>query len=83
MFRNPGHFLKTVQLLRKKLSLGDEDAQISDPTIFVVVNLAIHARISGEDRSAKHHMEGIRKIIDLRGGLENVTQTKLVLELLR
>lgn len=83
IFRNPVHFLKAIQLLRHKLSLENEDAQISDSTIFAVVNLATHARLSGEDKSAEHHMEGIRKIIDLRGGLENVTQPKLLLELVR
>jgi hypothetical protein len=75
--------LKTLQLLRQKLSFGDEKAQLADATVFVVVNLAIHAHISGEHKSAKHHIEGIRRIVELRGGLGEFTQTKLLIELLR
>jgi hypothetical protein len=75
--------LKTLQLLREKLSFGDEKAQLADPTVFVVVNLAVHAHMTGEDKSAKHHLDGIRKIVELRGGLNNLTQTKLLIELLR
>ncbi|KAN0110647.1 hypothetical protein V8E51_007034 [Hyaloscypha variabilis] len=75
--------LKTLQLLRQKLSFGDEKAKLADPTVFVVVNLAIHAHISGEHKSAKHHLEGIRRIVELRGGLGEFTQTKLLIELHR
>lgn len=75
--------LKTLQLLRQKLSYGGERAQVADPTVFAVVNLAVHAHMSGEVKSATHHLKGTRKIIDLRGGLKNLTQTKLLIELYR
>jgi hypothetical protein len=75
--------LKTLQLLREKLSFGDEKAQLADTTVCVVVNLATHAHISGDDKSAKHHLEGLRKIIELRGGLNNFTKTKPLVDLLR
>lgn len=75
--------LKTLQLLREKLSYGSESTQVADPTVFAVVNLAVHAHMSGEVKSATHHLEGTRKIIDLRGGLKNLTQIKLLMELFR
>lgn len=75
--------LKTLQLLREKLSYGSESTQVADPTVFAVVNLAVHAHMSGEVKSATHHLEGTRKIIDLRGGLKNLTQIKLLIELFR
>jgi len=75
--------LKTLQLLRQKLSLGDKITQLADPTVFVVVNLAIHAHMCGEYKSAKYHLESIRRIVELRGGLNDFTQTKLLIELLR
>ncbi|KAE8441443.1 hypothetical protein EG329_004936 [Mollisiaceae sp. DMI_Dod_QoI] len=75
--------LKTLRLLREKLSLMDERTQVPDETLFVVTNLAAHARVAGEDQSAMHHMEGIRKIVGLRGGISEITHPKLMVELLR
>jgi hypothetical protein len=85
--RNSNHpsqkHIKTLQLLREKLSFGDEKEQVADPTMFVVVNLAVQAHMSGEHRSARYHLEGVRKIVELRGGLNNIKQPKLSIELLR
>ncbi|KAE9372500.1 hypothetical protein N431DRAFT_466744 [Stipitochalara longipes BDJ] len=75
--------LKTLQLLRQKLSLGDKKSQLAEPTVFVIVNLAVHAHISGEHKSAQHHLEGIRRIVELRGGLNEFRQIKLLIELSR
>jgi len=75
--------LKTVQLLRQRLAVRDEKAQVADQTVFVVVNLATHAYMSGDNKAAQFHLQGIRKIVDLRGGLKSLTQTKLLIEILR
>jgi hypothetical protein len=76
--------LQTLHLLRERLALGDETSRVANATIFAVAGLVLHARIFGEDDSAKHHLEGVRKIVDLRGGIRNFTQPiKLVTELLR
>jgi hypothetical protein len=76
--------LKTLHLLRTRLSIVDETLRVANPTLFAIAGLVLHARIFGEDDSAKHHLEGIRKIVDLRGGLVNFTQpTKLITEILR
>ncbi|KIX02098.1 uncharacterized protein Z518_08037 [Rhinocladiella mackenziei CBS 650.93] len=78
------HFLKTVRLLRERLVLADEQAKVSDPTILVVLIFATHAHILGEHETAMHHMEGLKKMVDLRGGIVAFKKnSKLVIELLR
>ncbi|GAB1205803.1 hypothetical protein APSETT445_004482 [Aspergillus pseudonomiae] len=67
------HFLKTLQLLRERLSLPDEQAKTSDATIMVVLFLITHAHVKEDLDSAKHHLRGLRKIVDLRGGMANLT----------
>ncbi len=56
---------------------------MSDKTLSVIVNLATHARVAGEDQSAMHHMDGIRKIVGLRGGISEINYIKLMVELLK
>jgi hypothetical protein len=75
--------LKTLRLLREKLSRENERIHVSNETIFVVVNLAAHARLAGEEQSAMHHIEGISKMVDLRGGIGEITHTKLIVDILR
>ncbi|KNG82944.1 hypothetical protein ANOM_009464 [Aspergillus nomiae NRRL 13137] len=67
------HFLKTLQLLRERLALPDEQAKTSDATIMVVLFLTTHAHVKEDLDSAKHHLRGLRKIVDLRGGMANLT----------
>ena len=75
---------RTLRLLRERLSARDEEDIISDATILVVMYLAAHAHLTNDYDSAKHHIEGLRKIIDLRGGLSTFSyHPKLVMELLK
>lgn len=76
---------KALRLLRERLSAGDEEATVSDATIMIVVIFANHARMVGDYRFAKHHTEGLRKILDLRGGMSTFGESnkKLLLEILR
>ena len=78
------HHSSTLQLLRERLSIEDEEAKFSDATIFVVICLAAHAHFSNDYDSAKHHIEGLRKIVDLRGGLNAFSYVpKLAIELMK
>jgi hypothetical protein len=78
------HFSKALRLLRERLLFGDERIKVSDPTILVVMALAIHARMMGDYGSVKHHMEGLRKMVNLRGGIAAISHsTKLVMEIFR
>jgi hypothetical protein len=78
------HLLKTIRLLRERLLTGDESTQTSDMTVAVVLALAMHANISCDYVSARHHMEGLRRIVDLRGGLDIFrSNDKLMVEIIR
>ncbi|KAK4936665.1 hypothetical protein LTR10_022517 [Elasticomyces elasticus] len=63
------HFLKGVQILRERLLLGDENTKPSDSTIAVVLTLALSALFMGEGETFNHHMVGLRKMVNLRGGM--------------
>lgn len=74
---------KTIRMLRKKLSLVGESDQISNHTLYVVVCLASDARVLGDDAAVVQHLQGIRRMALLRGGLEKIADSKLLVELLR
>lgn len=67
------HFLKTLQLLRERLSLPDEQLKTSNATIMVVLFLTTHALVREDFDAAKHHLRGLHKIVDLRGGMDTYT----------
>lgn len=77
------NFVKAVQLLREKLLVGDEVAKVSNSTISVVVILAMSAHNMGEYEAGRQHMEVLRKMINLRGGLATFKGTKLLMLILR
>ncbi|KAJ5145101.1 hypothetical protein N7448_002493 [Penicillium atrosanguineum] len=63
------HHSITLHLLRERLSKESQVDLISDATVLIVLNLARHSHLVHEDASASHHMGGLRKIVNLRGGL--------------
>ncbi|KIX95516.1 uncharacterized protein Z520_08636 [Fonsecaea multimorphosa CBS 102226] len=77
------HFLKGVQILRQRLLLDDESTKFSNSTIAVVLTLAASAFFMGEDETFKHHMVGLRKMVDLRGGIAAFKGNKLLTEMFR
>ncbi|KAI0117423.1 hypothetical protein F4814DRAFT_286769 [Daldinia grandis] len=79
------HMLKTLRLLRERLDLPEHDIVVkaSFSTAAVVLCLAFYAHITGEHETARHHLLGLRKIVDLNGGLKGLKNEKLVIELLR
>ncbi|XDG09185.1 hypothetical protein ABKA04_008800 [Annulohypoxylon sp. FPYF3050] len=78
------HHQKGLKILRERL-LGDDDhAKISDDTISTVLKLAGAAQFDGDGETAKHHMQGLRRMVDLRGGLDVFEdKPKLLVEILR
>lgn len=62
------HFEKGLKLLRARLLGTDDDSKVSDSTISVVWELANTVHFDGDHQTAKHHMEGPRRTMDLRGG---------------
>lgn len=57
---------------------------VSNSTLTVVLTLATFAHIMKEYETAKHHLIGLRNIINLRGGLTTFkSHTFLLVEVLR
>ena len=77
------HFQKGVNLLRERLSGDDDQDKISDSTMGVVLKLASVAHFNGDFRAARDHMEGLRKMVDLRGGLGVFKGKHMLMEVLR
>jgi Fungal specific transcription factor domain len=80
------HFLKGVRLLRERLLFSDEEAKVSDATVSVVLILANCAYSTGELETARRHLEGLHKIVRLRGGVATFRSSfgqKLLMETLR
>lgn len=84
MRREMAHYSDSLRLLRKRLSGQNEDYKICDSTVLVVLNFATHAYISGDYSSTKHHIEGLRRIVDMRGGIYAFSYNpKFMMELLK
>ncbi|KAI1753958.1 hypothetical protein F4782DRAFT_494595 [Xylaria castorea] len=78
------HYHKAVTLLRERLLCDDNDKRLSNNTISIVLSFAGQAFTAGDLKSAMNHIQGIRKIIDLRGGFSSITgNEKLINEILR
>ncbi|KAI0530007.1 hypothetical protein GGR58DRAFT_525495 [Xylaria digitata] len=78
------HYHKTVSLLRRRLLFDDDEIRLSNNTVSVILTLASQAFSTGDLKLALHHMRGIRRIIDLRGGLSTFKgNEKLAAETLR
>lgn len=77
-------FSKTVRFLRERLGDEDENLKLSDNTVMVVLILACHAHHLGQYSIARNHMVGLRKIVDMRGGIAALrTRTRLLIEIFR
>lgn len=56
-----------MDLLRQRLN--DPSLSIADTTIFVVVLLVMASTLLGDEDTAKKHMDGLYRMVMLRGGL--------------
>lgn len=78
------HYLETVKLLRERLAHGSDIAKLSYTTMAAVMSLAAHALWTGNHESARHHVEGLRRIVNLRGGVDTFkVNPKLLMEIFR
>lgn len=66
------HLTKTLELLRG--TLEDESEAISETTISVIVGLAMAADCFGDRVAAARHVQGLHKIIMMRGGLGSLSK---------
>ncbi|OTB07723.1 hypothetical protein M426DRAFT_266956 [Hypoxylon sp. CI-4A] len=77
------HLQKGLRLLRERLLGMDDETKISDSTMSIVLKLASVAHFDGDYQTSRHHMEGLRKIVDLRGGLGVFGGTMLLVEMMK
>lgn len=79
------HYQKGIGLLRERLTCTDgDDSQMStDSTIGTVIKLAVAALFNGQYQTAQEHMDGVRKMVEIRGGLAVFDGKYLQIEILR
>ncbi|MCJ1403245.1 hypothetical protein MMC11_006468 [Xylographa trunciseda] len=69
------HYAQTLQLLQARLNAfehGQQDNVFRDSTIMVISTLADAAELTGDFAAAKNHIEGLLKIVSLRGGVRSL-----------
>lgn len=78
------HYAKTLRLLQERISAQDNDQSIADPTILVVLHLATYSHLTNDYATAKNHLKGLRKMVDMRGGLSAFNHnSKFVIEMIK
>lgn len=71
---------QTFAWVRQRLQ---EDTALSDGTIAIVLSLVIQEQVRGQREQAAVHFEGLRRMVELRGGigeLEGNGNVELVLK---
>lgn len=82
--RSVFHHSAALKQLRERLSNQGEPIKFSDSTVLVILSLAMQAHLTNDFDTAKQHMEGLRRIVDLRGGLGAFGyNSKLIMEMLK
>ncbi|KAK4158673.1 hypothetical protein QBC43DRAFT_248993 [Cladorrhinum sp. PSN259] len=79
------HLIKAIEILRERFAEGgDEEARKSLTTVSTITSLAALAHASGDEASARNHLEGLYKIVEMRGGMDSFAESdKLLVEILR
>ena len=70
------HLAKTFQHLQ--LSINDQQQAKKDTTMSIVVMLATAAILTGDFATALKHRDGLLGLLNLRGGLDSVSQGSLL-----
>ncbi|TIC89883.1 hypothetical protein CH35J_012316 [Colletotrichum higginsianum] len=63
------HVWRTLKLLNKHIT--DKDLALADSTIATVVSMCMVSEIFGDRDGATAHVRGLRRIVELRGGIES------------
>ncbi|KAH8743811.1 hypothetical protein F5883DRAFT_591770 [Diaporthe sp. PMI_573] len=74
--RTEFHAYRMIHELNKQLS--DPNTALTDSTTIVVMALALIAESFGDVESAHMHVMGLKKIVDLRGGIESFASHPLL-----
>jgi hypothetical protein len=71
------HYAQTLQLLQARLNAfeqGQRDIVFRDSTIMVIITLAEAAELTGDFAAAENHIDGLLKIVSLRGGVGSLNR---------
>ena len=69
------HYAQTLQLLQARLNAfeqGQRDMVLCDSTIMVIIILAAAAELTGDLTAVENHVDGLLKIVSLKGGLRSL-----------
>jgi len=78
------HYVKALKILRERFASNNDQASLSFTTAATVMALTGYAHITGDARSARNHLEGLHRIVSLRGGVGTFKESaKLLVEILR
>jgi hypothetical protein len=80
------HYGKALRLLRERLTDAERQrSKISEMTIMSVLPLAMHALFTGEHESARNHVAGVRRLVNMRdSGIYSFTaRRKQMIDILR
>ncbi|KAI1415452.1 hypothetical protein F5Y13DRAFT_156057 [Hypoxylon sp. FL1857] len=70
------HFVNALGILQRRLATSDVTLSTSDTTILVVVGLTMAAVAFGNFDAALKHLEGLHKMVILRGGISEFRMNK-------
>jgi hypothetical protein len=78
------HFARSLRLLRERLMSNDRALTTTNTTVQLVLSLALHASMHGDFEEVNYHLMGLRRIVELRGGIDSFRAwPRLMLEILR
>lgn len=78
------HLAKALRLVRERVTSADDGLRTSDQTMMAIMVLAIQSYLLGHAETAMSHLKGVRRIVDLRGGVVALRSSpKLLLEMFR
>lgn len=70
------HLAKALRHLQ--IRLDDQQQAVELSTTAIVASLAMAAVLTGDHETAAKHMDGLKKIVDLRGGLSSLGEDSMI-----
>lgn len=68
-----------AQALRElQQSLADAEGATSDSTLIVVASLATGSLVAGDFETARKHLDGLHRILNMRGGIQTLQQGGMI-----
>ena len=71
------HYVKTLALLQRRVANPQDKRHTSDKTLDVVIGLAAMSSFKDETTMATKHLEGLYKMVALRGGIRTLDRKLL------